>query len=80
MIKKLYNKTQFQTQCSWTIESPPGTRIRIDFEDFKMWKTGLGCETAYLKLSTSLPGEIQSKFFKLCGKNPGLNSNVFMFG
>jgi len=39
-----------------------------------MWKTGLGCETAYLKISTALPGDFNAKFFKLCGKNPGLNS------
>ena len=56
------------------MEGPPGSRIRIDFDDFKMWKTGLGCETAYLKISTALPGDLNKKFFKLCGKNPGLNS------
>lgn len=53
-----------QTQCMWTVEGPPGSRIRIDFEDFRIWKTGRGCETAFLKISAE-------GSFKLCGKNPG---------
>ena len=58
------------------MEGPPGTRIRIDFEDFKMWKTGLGCETAYLKIANALPDDKDSKFFKVCGKNPGIDSKL----
>jgi len=66
-----------QTQCVWQITSPPGTRIRVDFEIFNIFATGRACSTVYLEFSSltmdSLGNEIPDLggSFKICGKNPG---------
>ena len=41
-----------QTQCVWQISSPPGTRIRVDFDVFQMAATGRACHTVYLEFSS----------------------------
>ena len=65
------------------MSSPPGTRIRVDFDVFQISATGRACNTVYLEFSSismdvlgnEMPGAGGS--FKICGKNPGKSYTFF---
>jgi len=65
------------------IQAPPGRRIKIEFTDWSVPKSGGGCEVLFLGISDGVSAlelgkETKKKAVTVCGQNPGMTSTFLV--